>query len=179
MILSKDTLLELNKNNELIEGAESDQFQMATIDLRLGNEFLIMDENYTEIIDFDSKPNYKKIIADSIIIPPKSFVLGVTMEYIKVPLDCGVIIEGRSSIGRMGLFIQNAGWINPGHQLKITLELFNASNVPIRVSAGRRICQIMFVKLDKPVKEGYSGKYVNQKEVSGTKINEDAECKNK
>ncbi len=47
MILTKETLLELNKNNELIEGAEEDQFQVASIDLRLDNEFLIMDENYT------------------------------------------------------------------------------------------------------------------------------------
>jgi dCTP deaminase len=173
MILTKETLLELNKNNELIEGAEEDQFQIASIDLRLDNEFLIMDENYTEILDFDSKPKYKKIISESIIIPPKSFILGVTKEFVKIPLDCGIIIEGRSSIGRLGLFIQNAGWGNPGNNLKITLELFNASNVPIKVSAGRRICQILFLKLDKKIEKGYSGKYQNQKEVLGSKISED------
>ena len=82
------------------------------------------------------------------MIPPHGFVLGTTLEWIKLPNNITAFVEGRSSIGRLGLFIQNAGWVDPGFEGNITLELYNANQVPIELSSGRRICQLVFAELD-------------------------------
>ena len=84
-------------------------------------------------------------------------------------------MEGRSSIGRMGLFIQNAGWVDPGFCGQITLELYNANNLPIEIEAGRRICQIVFAKMDQPVESAYCGKYQNQKGAMSSRVFDDVE----
>lgn len=96
------------------------------------------------------------------ILPPKGFVLASTEEEIRVPNDIAVYVEGRSSIGRMGLQIQNAGFVDPGFSGRLTLELFNASDIPIALIPGRRVCQITFIQLDMPTNKIYTGKYVNQ-----------------
>ena len=118
---------------------------------------------------------YREIKSESIVIPPKSFILATTREYVKIPNDLVAFVEGRSSIGRMGLFIQNAGWVDPGFEGQITLELFNANQVPIRVDSGRRICQLVFSKLDKPVDKPYAGKYKGQTGTTGSRVYLDEE----
>ena len=92
------------------------------------------------------------------ILAPHSFVLATTRERVEVPDFLAAFVEGRSSIGRMGLFIQNAGWVDPGFCGQITLELYNANNLPIEIEAGRRICQIVFAKMDQPVESAYCAK---------------------
>ena len=67
-------------------------------------------------------------------------------------------VEGRSSLGRMGLFIQNAGWVDPGFEGEITLELFNANRCAIRLDAGRRVGKLVFAKMDETVLHPYRGK---------------------
>ena len=119
--------------------------------------------------------HYQGIKAKEFFIPPRSFILAKTVEYIKIPKNFSVFVEGRSSIGRMGLFIHNAGWVDPGFEGTITLELFNASNVPIKLVAGRRICQFVFARVEGTLKEGYKGKYLRQKAVTGSRIHLDTE----
>ncbi len=75
-----------------------------------------------------------RIEKDEIVIPPHSFLLATTVEFIRLPANVTAFVEGRSSIGRMGLFIQNAGWVDPGFEGTITLELFNANRLPLRLS---------------------------------------------
>lgn len=70
------------------------------------------------------------------------------MEYVRLPNNLTAFVEGRSSIGRMGLFIQNAGWVDPGFEGEITLELYNANQLPIRLKSGRRVCQLVFAQMD-------------------------------
>jgi dCTP deaminase len=79
-------------------------------------------------------------------------------------------VEGRSSVGRMGLFIQNAGWVDPGFKGEITLELYNANSLPIRLEAGRRICQLVLCSMDKPALKPYSGKYQGQMKSTGSRV---------
>ncbi len=178
MILSGETVQERMKQGTIvIREIDASQIQPASIDLRLGDEFLRMDEHMYATIDMSGKVEYQEIQAESIIIPPKSFILAKTKEYIEVPLDLSAFVEGRSSIGRLGLFIQNAGWIDPGFKGTITLELFNACNVPIKLEAGRRICQLVFVTMDKTLTKGYQGKYLGQMKVTGSRINQDTELK--
>ena len=86
---------------------------------------MVIDDFLKEVISMTDEIKYRKIESDSIVIPPKSFILATTREYVKIPNDLVAFVEGRSSIGRMGLFIQNAGWVDPGFEGQITLELFN------------------------------------------------------
>jgi dCTP deaminase len=113
---------------------------------------------------------------EKIIIPPKSFVLGTTIEYIRLPANMTAFVEGRSSIGRLGLFIQNAGWVDPGFEGHITLELYNANCVPIELKAGRRLCQLVLASLDQKGVP-YKGKYNGQKNATQSRIylDEDSE----
>jgi len=176
MTLSDGTIKEyLDSGKIVIDPIESNQIQPASVDLTLDSNFLIVDDLSGELISMKDEIRYRKIESDSIVIPPKSFILATTRERIKLPNDLVAFVEGRSSIGRMGLFVQNAGWIDPGFEGQITLELFNANQVPIRVDAGRRICQLVFSKLDKPVDKPYSGKYKGQKGTTGSKVYLDEE----
>jgi len=79
-------------------------------------------------------------------------------------------VEGRSSLGRMGLFIQNAGWVDPGFEGEITLELFNANRCAIELTSGRRVGQLVFAQLDQPALKPYSGKYQGQRGATGSRV---------
>jgi dCTP deaminase len=97
------------------------------------------------------------------------------VEFIRLPADVTAFVEGRSSIGRMGLFIQNAGWVDPGFEGNITLELFNANRLPLRLASGRRICQIVFARMDRATLTPYAGKYQGQRGTVGSRIFKDTD----
>lgn len=176
MILSDVTLREkLDRGELVIEPLEDYLIQPASIDLRLGNHFLKVDENDFETIRLDDPIKYVEMEMDEIIIPPLSFLLATTMEYIKLPQDLTAFVEGRSSIGRIGLFVENAGWVDPGFEGELTLELYNANRQPIRLVAGRRICQLVFAQMDRPASVPYRGKYQGQRKPMGSRIYEDSE----
>ena len=171
MILSDISIKNLLATKELsIEPIDESCIQPASIDLRLGDEFVIITHWNTGVLDFNSAPNYQSIKSKEFVVPSHSFVLASTMETLKLPHNLTAFVEGRSSVGRMGLFIQNAGWVDPGFEGQLTLELYNANTLPIRLCSGRRICQIVFCKMDQKTKTPYSGKYQGQKGVVGTKI---------
>ena len=106
---------------------------------------------------------------------PGQFVLATTMEYIKLPNDLTAFVEGRSSLGRMGLFIQNAGWVDPGFSGEITLELFNANRCAIELRTGRRVGQLVFAQMDQEALHPYRGKYQEQRGATGSKVYLDVE----
>ena len=115
MILSDETLRRMIAEKTIVvDPIEPYQVQPASIDLRLGRHFLKIDENTLESLTLDSELPYVRIEKDEIIIPPHSFLLATTVEFIRIPANVTAFVEGRSSIGRMGLFIQNAGWVDPG-----------------------------------------------------------------
>jgi dCTP deaminase len=177
MIVSDSSLRRLLASGEIVvEPLEDFQIQPASIDLRLGDHFLKIDENSEESITLDKPLAYVEIKREEIIIPPHTFLLAVTREYIRLPTDITAFVEGRSSIGRIGLFIQNAGWVDPGFAGTITLELYNANRLPIRLSAGRRICQIVFARMDAPASRPYAGKYQNQRDAVGSRVFQDPDA---
>lgn len=174
MILSDKTIKQMLKTGELVvDPITQEQIQPASIDLRLGTHFLKVDENLVEAMTLDTEMRYIEIESESIIIPPNSFLLATTKEYIKLPNDLTAFVEGRSSIGRMGLFIQNAGWVDPGFEGNITLELYNANRLPIKLSADRRLCQLVLAKMDGPAENPYEGKYQGQKKAVGSRVYKD------
>ncbi|MFW6006750.1 MAG: dCTP deaminase [Halanaerobiales bacterium] len=179
MILSDNTLKEMiNENTLVIEPLEESQIQPASVDLRLGNNFLKINENLMEVMTLKDEIQYVNLERENIVIPPHSFLLATTREYIELPDNITAFVEGRSSIGRMGLFIQNAGWVDPGFEGQITLELFNANRLPIKLVTGRRICQLVFSRMDKKAESPYNGKYQYQKKTVGSRIYKDYENKN-
>ena len=171
MILSDITLKELIESGKLvIEPFDESCIQCSSIDLRLGEEIGMYEGSYM----IDIKKNTFKIevqrIEEEFIIMPRQFVLATTLEYIKLPEDITAFVEGRSSLGRLGLFIENAGWVDAGFEGQITLELFNANKRPIKLYKGMRICQLVFAKLDKKPSKSYSGKYKGQRGVTPSRI---------
>ncbi|MCS7317816.1 MAG: dCTP deaminase [Candidatus Dojkabacteria bacterium] len=179
MVLSDKTIKDLIKKGEIfIDPFVLDNLQPSSLDCRIGNHFLVVDDHKVNLLDFSTPIQYREIVSKEFIIPPKCFVLATTIEYIKLPSYITAFVEGRSSIGRMGLFIQNAGWIDPGFEGNITLELFNANSVPIKIMEGLRIGQFVFCQLDSPVENVYRGKYLKQRSTTGSKLYLDKEIAN-
>jgi dCTP deaminase len=177
MILSDGTLKKMIASGELgITPVQKNSVQPASVDCTLGRHFLIVEDRQMQMIDMDSEIIYREYEADEITIPPHSFLLATTEEYVKLPDDLTAFVEGRSSIGRIGLFIQNAGWVDPGFEGQITLELYNANSLPIRLKAGRRICQLVFCKMDEAALSPYRGKYQGQRKATGSRVFQDPEA---
>ena len=121
MILSDQTIRQmLSEHSLVISPLTPEQIQPASVDVRLGNTFSV--------------------------------------------------VEGRSSLGRLGLFIQNAGWVDPGFHGEITLELFNANRCAIKLQAGRRIGQLVFARMDRAARNPYRGKYQGQRGATGSRV---------
>ena len=178
MILSDKTLMKMLEEKELVvEPIEKEQNQPASIDIRLGNTFSIVEDTSTGIINLENEITYKTITSDTYILLPNQFVLATTMEYFDLPDDLTAFVEGRSSLGRMGLFIQNAGWVDPGFKGEITLELYNANRCAIELKAGRRVGQLVFAKMDDKALNPYNGKYQGQRGATGSRVFLDKEMK--
>lgn len=178
MILSDKTILEMIEEGTLkISPIEEGQVQPASVDIRLGNTFSIVEDSPSGIITLENEIRYKTITTDTYILLPNQFVLATTMEYFDLPNDLTAFVEGRSSLGRMGLFIQNAGWVDPGFKGEITLELYNANRCAIELKAGRRVGQLVFAKMDGEALNPYNGKYQGQMGATGSRVFMDKEVK--
>jgi dCTP deaminase len=177
MILSDKTLKEMLASGDLVvDPLDEECIQPASIDCRLGDHFLTVEHNHMGLITLDTEIQYREINSDTITLPPQSFILATTAEYFKLPDDIVAFVEGRSSIGRIGLFIQNAGWVDPGFEGRITLELYNANSLPIQLEKGRRICQMVFGKMDRAAENPYMGKYQGQDRSVGSRVFKDKEA---
>jgi dCTP deaminase len=159
----------------IIEPLEKEQVQPASVDVRLGDTFCIVEDSPSGVITFGSEIKYKTIKTNTYVLLPGQFVLATTMEYFELPDDLTAFVEGRSSLGRMGLFIQNAGWVDPGFKGEITLELFNANRCAIELTSGRRVGQLVFAKMDNTALNPYKGKYQGQRGATGSKVFMDIE----
>ena len=163
------------KGDLVIEPIDDKQVGPASVDLRLGRMFLTPKPTREGIFTMSEQADYEAVEDDYFIVPTRGFVLATTHERIALPNDLTAFVEGRSSVGRLGLFIQNAGWVDPGFKGAITLELFNANAAPMRIEAGRRICQLVIARADGPVDKPYAGKYQGQQFTTGSRIHMDEE----
>lgn len=180
MLLSDKTLKKLLKSGELVVTPLTDEsIQPASIDCRLGDTYLEIDTSEMSSISMSEEIKYRKVVKDKITIPAHSFILATTMEYLEIPDNITAFVEGRSSVGRMGLFIHNAGLIDAGFKGKVTLELYNANSLPIILESGRRICQFVFYKMDESAEKPYKGKYQGQSDTVGSRVFKDSESKPK
>lgn len=173
MILGREII---QANKQLIKPFRKKQCQPASYDCLLDTEFIFnADVHKDDVIDIFEKRESTQISFNKyVIIPPLTMVLGSTVEWFRIPTYVGAYVEGKSSIGRSGLFVQNAGFIDPGFEGNITLELFNANNCHIRIPIKMPICQVVFLNVS-GVDKGYSGKYVGQEGVTPSRLHEQIE----
>ena len=176
MILSDGTLRRLLAEGRLVvEPLEPEQIQPASIDVRLGAGFLVFRNHTTEVIDPYARPSDLMDLVEvpdgqAFVLHPGEFVLGTTVEAIGLPDDLVARVEGKSSLGRLGLLIHaTAGFVDPGWPTgQITLELSNVATLPIKLWPGMRIGQLSFSSLDAPAERPYgspglSSKYAGQR----------------
>ena len=174
MILSDKTIMRmLNEGTLGIAPIEEGQIQPASVDVRLGDTFSVVEDSSSGKITLEDKISYKTIKTDTYVLLPGQFVLATTKEYFKLPDNLTAFVEGRSSLGRMGLFIQNAGWVDPGFEGEITLELFNANRCAIELKAVRRVGQLVFAEMDDTALNPYRGKYQGQTGATGSRVSMD------
>lgn len=146
MFLSNLSLHDQAKNHQLWTPYIPENVQPCSVDFTLD----YVDTPFVEYSHGD--PVY--------MVKPGQHCLAVTNEYVMIPAYLGARVEGKSSLGRMGLFVHiTAGWIDAGFQGNITLELFNCSDDPIYLPQGRKICQLAVFMLDRPANPTYNGKY--------------------
>lgn len=168
MILSdKDILLRIKKGEIKIRPFDKNCVQPSTVDLHLASEVRVFDNWQTGVIDVKEKVDVSravKISKDGFIIHPGEFLLGATVEEISLPDDVAAKLEGRSSIGRLGLVIHaTAGYVDPGFSGWLTFELSNLSRLPIRIYPGMKIAQICFSQMSSPVLHPYGSKGLGSK----------------
>jgi dCTP deaminase len=160
------------------------QLGSCSIDLRLGNAFRVFEHSRHAFIDpfkniaKDFTREIKIKNKEAFIIQPGDFVLATTIEEISVPDDLTGRLEGRSSIGRLGVVIHStAANIECGFKGHITLELANMGKMPVALYSGMRICSISFEQLSSPADVPYykktEAKYINQKGPGESKIREE------
>ena len=144
-----------------IDPWDADLVQPASVDLRLGDSFRVFHNHRTSSIDLRRPPENlteEVLLAEdeSFVIHPGEFCLGRTLEWVELPDDIVARIEGKSSIGRLGLIVHaTAGFCDPGWRGTLTLELNNLTRVPIKLYPGLPIAQLSFMTLDRPAQRPY------------------------
>lgn len=178
MILSDKEIKEMIVSGELsISPFDDSQIQPAGVDFTLGNTFGRLVTSESEIILPGRMPKYEMITANRYLLDPGEFILASTREYFRFPHNLVAMIGGRSSYSRLGLFVQNTGWISPGFHGELTIELYNAGKAAVVVESGERLGQLLFAKTGKPAESPYNGKYQGQTDVTGSMAYKDGDWK--
>ncbi|EMA46724.1 dCTP deaminase [Halococcus saccharolyticus] len=163
------------------------QIQPASVDLRLGREFLEFQRTNIPCIHPDSENEVDEYVTETyvdegeeFILHPGDFVLGTTVERVEVPDDLIARVEGRSSLGRLAVVIHaTAGIVDPGYRGQVTLELSNLGTAPVALTPGMRISQVIFTELktaaDRPYGSERGSKYQDQAGPQASRIGGDDE----
>ena len=161
-VLSDATIRELVEAQKItIEPWDAANVQPASVDLRLGDSFRVFHNHRASAIDLRNPPTNltEEVVipeGEAFVIHPGEFALGRTLEYVELPDDIVARIEGKSSLGRLGLIVHaTAGFCDPGFKGTLTLELNNLTRVPILLHPGLPIAQLSFMTLDRPAERPY------------------------
>ena len=144
-----------------IEPWDEGMVQPASVDLRLGSSFRVFHNHRIQVIDLADPPTglTERVEVDTdepFVIHPGEFVLGRTEEHVAIPDDVVARIEGKSSLGRLGLIVHaTAGFVDPGFTGTLTLEITNFNSVPIVLRPGLPIAQLSFMTLDRAAERPY------------------------
>jgi dCTP deaminase len=161
-VLSDGTIRRLVQAGRIrIDPWDANLVQPASVDLRLGDSFRVFHNHRASAIDLRRPPaNLTEEVVvppeESFVIHPGEFCLGRTLEWVELPDDIVARIEGKSSLGRLGLIVHaTAGFCDPGWKGTLTLELNNLTRIPIKLYPGLPIAQLSFMALDRPALRPY------------------------
>ncbi|WP_293785393.1 dCTP deaminase [uncultured Aeromicrobium sp.] len=165
MLLSdRDILAQIDAERVSLDPFEPSMIQPSSIDVRLDRLFRVFDNHKYPHIDpaADQSDLTREVEVegdDAFVLHPGEFVLGSTYEYVTLPDDIAARLEGKSSLGRLGLLTHStAGFIDPGFGGHITLELANVATLPIKLYPGMKIGQLCFFQLSSPADHPYGSK---------------------
>jgi dCTP deaminase len=185
MVLSDHTIKEeIAKGRIVVDPLGEDCIQPASVDVHLDRQLLVFRNSRRAFIDVREEQSdlteMVEIEDDTpFMLHPGEFVLGSTLENIELPGDLVARLEGKSSLGRIGLLIHStAGYVDPGWKGHLTLELSNVSNLPVTLYFGMKIGQISYVRLTHPADNLYGSsaldsKYQGQTEPTASRIYRD------
>ena len=161
LLCDRDILLEMKSGRVQVEPFEAKMIQPSSVDVRLDRFFRVFENHKYEVIDpslEQSELTREVAVApdDFFILHPGEFVLASTYEVITLPDDIAGRLEGKSSLGRLGLLTHStAGFIDPGFSGHITLELSNVANLPVKLYPGMKIGQLCLIKLSSAAEHPY------------------------
>jgi dCTP deaminase len=170
MVLSDRTIARLLAEGRIeIEPYDDELLQPSSVDVRVDRYFRVFHNNRYPFIDVreeqEDLTELVEITEDrAFILHPGEFVLGSTLERIRLPDDLVARLDGKSSLGRLGLLIHStAGFVDPGWNGHVTLELSNVANLPVTIYPGMKIGQISFVQLSEPAATPYGSSELGSK----------------
>jgi dCTP deaminase len=169
VLSDRDIRAALQSGRVRIDPYDPTCLQPSSVDLHLDRDFRVFRNSRYPFIDVrQPQPDLTELeaIADDepFILHPGEFVLGQTLEWVELPDDLVSRLEGKSSLGRLGLLIHStAGYVDPGWKGNLTLELSNVANLPIALYFGMKIGQISFFKMSSPVERPYGSKELGSK----------------
>ena len=167
MLLSdRDIRAEIDGGRVRLQPYDESMVQPSSIDVRLDKFFLLFDNHKYPFIDpAEDQPDLTRMIEverdEPFILHPGEFVLGSSFEVVTLPDDLAARLEGKSSLGRLGLLTHStAGFVDPGFSGHVTLELSNVATLPIKLWPGMKVGQLCFFRLSSPAENPYgSAKY--------------------
>jgi dCTP deaminase len=170
----------------VIEPFSPDAVQPSSVDLHLDRRFRVFRNSRYPFIDVrEDQPDLTELVEiegdQPFVLHPGEFVLGSTLERVALPDDLVARLDGKSSLGRLGLLIHStAGYVDPGWDGHLTLELSNVANLPITLYYGMRIGQISFEQMSSPVEVAYGdarigSKYRGQRDPTASLFHRDFE----
>ncbi|MBV6698864.1 dCTP deaminase [Kitasatospora aureofaciens] len=175
MLLSdKDIRTEIDLGRVMIDPFDPAMIQPSSIDVRLDRFFRVFENHrYPHIDPSEEQPDLTRLVEpdgdEAFILHPGEFVLASTYEVITLPEDVASRLEGKSSLGRLGLLTHStAGFIDPGFSGHVTLELSNVATLPIKLYPGMKIGQLCLFRLSSPSEhpygsERYGSRYQGQR----------------
>ncbi|HYH92411.1 MAG TPA: dCTP deaminase [Candidatus Saccharimonadales bacterium] len=184
VLSDRDIRAALEAGRVKIEPWDGEDIQPSSVDLHLDRTFRVFRNNRYPYIDVRApQPDLTEMLSvdddEAFILHPGEFVLGQTLEWVELPDDLVARLEGKSSLGRLGLLIHStAGYVDPGWKGNLTLELSNVANLPIALYHAMRIGQISFFKMSSPVDRPYGSpelrsRYQGQREPTASAFHRD------
>lgn len=182
MVLSDRTIREQMLAGRIrIDPCDPDDIQPSSVDLHLGASFQVFRNSRYPYIDPSREQaglmeSVTASTEEPFVLHPGEFVLGTTVERVVLPDDIVGRLEGKSSLGRLGLLIHStAGYVDPGWEGRLTLELSNVSNLPIVLMPGMAVGQISFLTMTTPVERPYGtpglgSKYQGQSDATPSRM---------
>jgi dCTP deaminase len=166
LLSDRDILSELDAKRVQLDPFDAAMVQPSSVDVRLDRFFRVFENHrYPHIDPSEEQPDLTRLVEpdgdEPFILHPGEFVLGSTYELVTLPDDVAARLEGKSSLGRLGLLTHStAGFIDPGFSGHVTLELSNVATLPIKLWPGMKIGQLCFFRLSSPAEHPYgSSKY--------------------